>query len=183
MSFAFIREDDTTSHGGRVLACSPANKSDDKAIALLGDMTSCPRCGGVFPIVSVKNLGVSFDGRPVASEGDKTACGATLIASSRGCTASPTSGTGAPVGGGKRVVSQRADSAQEGPYKGRFQVLDETTGKPIANHPYTLQTADGRTISGQTDADGYTQWHEADAPASLRFSAESTQAASEADGA
>lgn len=26
MGFAFIREGDTTSHGGRVLACSPENK-------------------------------------------------------------------------------------------------------------------------------------------------------------
>ncbi|WP_186223327.1 PAAR domain-containing protein [Burkholderia gladioli] len=169
MSFAFIREDDTTSHGGRVLACSPANKSDDKAIALLGDMTSCPRCGGVFPIVSVKNLGVSFDGRPVASEGDKTACGATLIASSRGCTASPTSGTGAPVGGGKRVVSQLADSAQEGPYKGRFQVFDDSTGQPIANHPYTVTSTAGQTITGRTDANGFTDWLESHATSSLTF--------------
>lgn len=28
MGFAFIREGDATSHGGRVLACSPENKSD-----------------------------------------------------------------------------------------------------------------------------------------------------------
>lgn len=79
MGFAFIREGDTTSHGGRVLACSPENKSDGVPLALLGDKVSCPKCGGIYPIVGVKNLGVTFDGRPVASEGDTTACGATLI--------------------------------------------------------------------------------------------------------
>ncbi len=79
MGFAFIREGGTTSHGGRVLACAPENKSDGVPLALLGDKVSCPKCGGVYPIVGVKNLGVTFYGRPVASEGDTTACGATLI--------------------------------------------------------------------------------------------------------
>ncbi|WP_244111082.1 PAAR domain-containing protein [Burkholderia gladioli] len=41
MGFAFIREGDTTSHGGRVFACDPTNTVDDKALALLGDMVSC----------------------------------------------------------------------------------------------------------------------------------------------
>ncbi len=40
MGFAFIREGDTTSHGGRVLACSPENKSDGVPLALLGDKVS-----------------------------------------------------------------------------------------------------------------------------------------------
>ena len=104
MGFAFIREGDTTSHGGRVLACSPENKSDGVPLALLGDKVSCPRCGGIYPIVGVKNLGVTFDGRPVASEGDATACGATLIAPQNNTTAEPTSGPGGAVGGGKSVV-------------------------------------------------------------------------------
>ncbi len=43
MGFAFIREGDTTSHGGRVLACSPENKSDGVPLALLGDKVSCPK--------------------------------------------------------------------------------------------------------------------------------------------
>ncbi|AIP58355.1 PAAR motif family protein [Burkholderia pseudomallei HBPUB10303a] len=96
MGFSFIREGDTTSHGGRVLACSPENKSDGVPLALLGDKVSCPKCGGIYPIVGVKNLGVTFDGRPVASEGDTTACGATLIASQNNTTAEPTSGPDLP---------------------------------------------------------------------------------------
>jgi len=155
MGFAFIREGDTTSHGGRVLACSPENKSDGVAIALLGDKVSCPKCGGIYPIVGVKNLGVTFDGRPVASEGDTTACGATLIGSQNNTTAEPTSGPGGAVGGGKSVVSE---TNLQTPYRGRFQVLDDVTRQPVAGHPYTVRAADGRVIQGNTDANGFTDW-------------------------
>lgn len=167
MSFAFIREGDSTSHGGKVLACSPLNKSDGKAIALLGDMVSCPRCGGVFPIVTVKPLGLSFDGRPVASHGDVTACGAALIASQNTTTASPTSGPGGAIGGGKSVLSE---TNPQTPYRGRFQVLDDTTRQPIAAHPYTVRAVDGRVVQGKTDANGFTEWLEVHDASSLMFS-------------
>lgn len=169
---AFIREGDTTDHGGKVLNCSPEHKVDGIPIARLGDMVSCPKCGGVYPIVQILPRGMSMGGKHPAFEGDKTACGATLIASQSSATAQPTSGPGGQAG---PIANHQTASDAPGPYRGRFQVLDETTGKPIANHPYTLHTADGQQISGQTDASGYTQWHEADSPASLRFSSESTQ--------
>jgi uncharacterized Zn-binding protein involved in type VI secretion len=169
MGFAFIREGDTTSHGGRVLACSPANTVDGKALALLGDKVSCPRCGGVYPIVSVKQLGMTFGGRPVASEGDKTACGATLIATQSTATASPTAGPGGSVGGGKSVASQANDNQQDGPHRGRFQVLDDTTGQPMPNHSYTITSSTGQTVHGTTDANGYTLWLEGHETSSLTF--------------
>ncbi|QMI49056.1 PAAR domain-containing protein [Burkholderia sp. MBR-1] len=81
MTYAFIREGDTTSHGGRVLACASTNMMFGKAVALLGDMVACPRCGGVYPILDVKVRSMTFDGRPVATEGNKMASGASLIAS------------------------------------------------------------------------------------------------------
>ena len=97
MGFAFIREGDRTSHDGVVLSCSPNNMMDGKPMALLGDMVSCPRCSGVFPIVTAKPVGMTFDGRPPAMEGDKTACGATLMHNS---TADITGGAGKPTGSG-----------------------------------------------------------------------------------
>lgn len=168
MGFAFIREGDATSHGGRVLACSPENKSDGVPLALLGDKVSCPKCGGVYPIVGVKNLGVTFDGRPVASEGDTTACGATLIASQNATTASPTSGPGASVGAGKSVLAHLSER-DAGPYRGRFQLLDDKTRQPISNHPYTVTSADGQTIRSMTDSNGYTDWLSSHQASSLTF--------------
>jgi uncharacterized Zn-binding protein involved in type VI secretion len=167
MGFAFIREGDSTSHGGRVLACSPENESDGKPIALLGDMVSCPRCGGIFPIVNVKReLNMTFDGRPVATEGDQTACGATLIASASGSVASP---TGGPIGHGLNVLSQRNSTGPSSSERGRFQVLDEATGRPIPNHPYVVKSGNGRVVSGRTDDKGYTDWLETDSASSLTF--------------
>ncbi|WP_175992730.1 PAAR domain-containing protein [Burkholderia vietnamiensis] len=173
MGFAFIREGDTTSHGGRVLTCTPTNRVDGRPLALLGDMVSCPKCGGVYPIVDVKNLGMTFDGRPVVSEGDKTACGATLIASQSTATASPTSGAGAPVGAGKSVLAQTA-AQSDGVYRGRFQLVDDNTREPLANHPYTATSSDGQTIHGTTDANGHTDWLNSSQSTSLTFSHDSS---------
>ncbi|KVU89109.1 PAAR domain-containing protein [Burkholderia ubonensis] len=173
MGFSFIREGDTTSHGGRVLACDPTNTVDGRPLALLGTMVSCPKCGGIFPIVNVKReLNMTFGGVPVATDGDMTACGAALIASQNTATASPTSGAGGPVGGGKSVVAQN-----DGPNRGRFQVVDDNTRRPIANHPYTITSADGQTIHGTTDADGHTDWLNTHQAASLSFSQPGTNAA------
>ncbi|KVT42442.1 hypothetical protein WK52_21415 [Burkholderia multivorans] len=49
MSSALIREGDTTSHGGQVLACTftSTNIVFSKPLALEGDMVSCPQCSGV----------------------------------------------------------------------------------------------------------------------------------------
>lgn len=165
MGFAFIRDGDTTSHGGRVIASDLTNIVDGKALALLGDMVSCPRCGGLYPIVKVKaDLHMKFHDRPVVSDGDMTACGATLIASQDAATATPTSSSGAPIGGGKSVVAQN-----DGPNRGRFQILDDNTRNPIAYHPYTVTSTDGKTIHGTTDADGHTDWLNTQQAASLLF--------------
>ncbi|WP_261533899.1 PAAR domain-containing protein [Burkholderia multivorans] len=169
MGFAFIREGDTTSHGGRVLACDPTNTVEGKPLALLGDMVSCPRCGGVFPIVKVKTeLHMTFNGRPVASDGDMTACGATLIASQSTATASPTAGAGGSIGVGKSVLAQNV-AQDDGAYRGRFQLVDDKTRQPIANHPYTVRSADGKTIQGTTDANGHTDWLSSHQASSLSF--------------
>lgn len=173
MGFAFIREGDTTSHGGRVLACTPTNRVDGRPLALLGDKVSCPKCGGIYPIVGVKNLGMTFDGRPVASEGDTTACGASLIASQSNATAEPTGGPGGSIGGGKSVLSQ---ASQDTPQRGRFQVVDDATRRPLPNHPYTVTSSDGRVVQGKTDASGFTDWLEGRQASSLSFHQPGTEA-------
>ncbi|WP_321959287.1 PAAR domain-containing protein [Burkholderia cenocepacia] len=170
--YAFIREGDTTSHGGRVLVCTSTNMMFGKPVALLGDMVACPKCGGVFPIVDVKISSMTFDGRPVATDGDKTACGASLIASLGSAHVQQVSGAAGGIGGGKSVVPQQ-DSTPTDRYRGRFQVIDEKTGSPVPNHPYSFTSSDGSTVMGTTDAAGFTQWHEGSEPASLRFQSSS----------
>ena len=78
MAGPLIRLGDKTSHGGTVVEASPHSDIAGVGIARLGDKTVCPKHGNA-PIVSGDST-LIVDGKPAARDGDKTACGATLIA-------------------------------------------------------------------------------------------------------
>lgn len=81
-----IRLGDLTSHGGKVLAASMTASVHGIAVARKGDICSCP-INGHSPCVIVEGDPMVLDGgMPVAFQGHKTSCGATLISSA------PTSG-------------------------------------------------------------------------------------------
>jgi uncharacterized Zn-binding protein involved in type VI secretion len=82
---------DKTNHGGTVISASTFSDTHGKGWARMGDMVSCPRCKGVFPI-SQGDAGLIDYGKPVAYHGCKVACGATLIASQHFSTTVPSSG-------------------------------------------------------------------------------------------
>lgn len=71
---------DKTTHGGTVLQGSHSMTAGGKNIALQGDLVSCPKCKGNYPIAEGSSK-MSADGKGVALEGMKTTCGAELIAS------------------------------------------------------------------------------------------------------
>ncbi|EOA03778.1 PAAR domain-containing protein [Herbaspirillum frisingense] len=77
---AVIRLGDKTSHGGEVISANDTLKAMGKAVALEGDMTTCPKCKGQFAI-QPSNSTRKHHGKQVAYHGDATACGATLISS------------------------------------------------------------------------------------------------------
>jgi Uncharacterized conserved protein len=74
-----IRLGDATTHGGKVIS---AHKPTDmgRRIACVGDMVTCPKCKGTYPIVE-GDPECAIDGDDVAFDGHKTACGARLISS------------------------------------------------------------------------------------------------------
>lgn len=75
-----IRLGDKTSHGGEVVSASDNYKVLGKAVALEGDLATCPKCGGkhaLKPVASTRK----HHGKQVAYDGDPTACGATLMSS------------------------------------------------------------------------------------------------------
>ncbi|MEC5164089.1 MULTISPECIES: PAAR domain-containing protein [unclassified Janthinobacterium] len=81
MAGPLIRLGDKTSHGGTVLEASSFTSSGGIGVARVGDMVSCPIRGhGTCPIVG-GDPSMIVDGQAVARHGDKTSCGATLIAS------------------------------------------------------------------------------------------------------
>ena len=75
-----IRLGDKTTHGGKVICAQPDFKALGKAVAVEGDLATCPKCKGIFPIQSASSER-HHSGRSVAYDGDKTACGAALISS------------------------------------------------------------------------------------------------------
>jgi uncharacterized Zn-binding protein involved in type VI secretion len=78
MSGPLIRLGDKTSHGGVVIEASPHSNIAGVGIARMGDKTVCPKHGQT-PIISGDST-LIVDGKPAARDGDKTGCGATLIA-------------------------------------------------------------------------------------------------------
>ncbi|AKJ42107.1 PAAR domain-containing protein [Pragia fontium] len=81
MSKGVIRLGDRTSHGGTVITATSTAVMDGKKIALVGDLVDCPQTGhGVNPIIEGSSGWVS-DGKQVAVDGCRTACGCTLITS------------------------------------------------------------------------------------------------------
>lgn len=75
-----VRLGDTTSHGGKVITASASFKALGKAVALVGDMTICPKCKGTFAI-QPSDSDRKHHGKQVAYDGHKAACGAKLFSS------------------------------------------------------------------------------------------------------
>ncbi|MBQ5946114.1 PAAR domain-containing protein [Massilia sp. ST3] len=76
-----IRLGDSTSHGGKVIAASPTAFVHGVAVARKGDACFCPVNGHSPCTIAEGDPLVLVDGIPVAFQGHKTSCGATLISS------------------------------------------------------------------------------------------------------
>ena len=83
-----IRLGDPTSHGGKVISAAPNSDVLGVAVARQGDRCLCPLRGHEICSIAEGDPQVLIDGVPVAFEGHKTTCGATLISTM------PTSGRG-----------------------------------------------------------------------------------------
>jgi uncharacterized Zn-binding protein involved in type VI secretion len=70
---------DKTSHGGTVIGADLTFDINGQYVARVGDMTVCPKCKGIFPIMSGPTDLVDSAGQGYARHMDSTACGAKLI--------------------------------------------------------------------------------------------------------
>ncbi|RRV05645.1 PAAR domain-containing protein [Pseudomonas sp. v388] len=74
-----IRKNDTTTHGGKILGDFSHTDFNGEPLVGVGHRVFCPLCKASFPILEGSET-FTMNGVPVALEGMKTACGATLIA-------------------------------------------------------------------------------------------------------
>lgn len=76
-----IRLGDQTSHGGKVVAASDTASVNGVAVARQGDACTCPISGHTSCVIAEGDPLVLDHGKPVAFDGHKTSCGASLITS------------------------------------------------------------------------------------------------------
>ncbi len=74
-----IRLNDPTSHGGKVISAASVSTVMGVAVARKGDQCLCPMKGHEICVIAEGDPKVLIDGVPVAFEGHKTTCGASLI--------------------------------------------------------------------------------------------------------
>lgn len=152
MMRAVICKGDPTSHGGDVIEGNEDATTDGRPIAQKGHMTHCPKCKGNFPI----SEGVDFHtyaGIGTAVEGMRTACGATLIATTTKDSMLIDDQSEA------EAVMAAPSAAKPAPakYAGSFRAVDEGSGSPVPGMPYRIELPDGTTLRGVTNSDGYTE--------------------------
>ena len=111
MSKPFATLGDRTTHGGTVITADYTFDIHGKYVARIGDLTACPRCKGIFAITSGAP-DVSSMGSGPARHGDKTACGATLLAAQAvadwSLAATPSVAAGEAAGGSLHPARQVA---------------------------------------------------------------------------
>jgi uncharacterized Zn-binding protein involved in type VI secretion len=155
---------DRTSHGGVVIGCSMVTDTCGKGIARVGDQVTCPMKGHGTNVIATGDPTFMIDGMPVARHGDKTACGATLIASQGVTTDNPGGMSSASMGSNSSsaaasVAALAVSSAlatEDHTYDMHWQIKDKDTGLPAANIPYRITLENGKSIQGVTDASGFT---------------------------
>jgi uncharacterized Zn-binding protein involved in type VI secretion len=159
---------DKTDHGGEVVQGAATTDAAGKLIARVGDKVTCPRHGGIdgTTVIASGDPTLIIDGQPAARHGDKTACGATLLATQVVTTDDPGGGGSAaqqPTTGG--VVAAVAKSL---PCDEQFKITDKS-GKALAGVKYKVRSESGKEVSGLTDAGGRTQRVVTEKPESLEL--------------
>lgn len=164
MAGEIIRVGDPTTHGGVVIEGSATDFCHGKGIAHLGDMTTCPKCKGTFPIIEGA-LTMTLYGNGIALAGTRTACGAQLIATqfSDVVEYSRTAiGAERARGGVIELHPPNTTALLQKSCTGEvfdlfFLVRDDQTGAPLIDVPYKITLQDGSsTVIGITDVRGRT---------------------------
>ncbi|MGE7955070.1 PAAR domain-containing protein [Pseudomonas sp. NPDC089530] len=150
-----------------------------KPAARVTDPTTCPLPGhGSNPIVS-GSPDVMFDGLSAARKDDVSACGSPIVAgvsSSVFINGQPAAtlgsigahgnviigGSGTVIIGDTFVPATVSPVASLGtrtaPYSGRFQLIDQETGKPVAGRKVRVWSSGGWSTLDITDTEGMTSW-------------------------
>lgn len=174
----FIVLGDRTSHGGAVISADPTWTIDGQPVARVGDKASCPRCKRTVTIVTSRFSTMIDMGQPAAFDQDRTDCGA-LVYSRHNGHAGHDDGQGDTAAASAASPAAASAAAAEESYMPRraprfeehFALRDSATGEPLKGWLYSVTTADGQQIEGETDQQGRTQVVWTDSPAPVQITA------------
>ncbi|MFC7519354.1 PAAR domain-containing protein [Xanthomonas populi] len=178
-----IRLGDPTTGGGRVISARLGNFStiDGKPIVVLGDLANCPRHTGIFAFVEADHS-TTFNDLGIVLQGHRLACGCHALSTvGTSFDVTPTTPQAGAAGAGSAQRAANAIGAGllanalggttdgEQPFSGRFELLDEATGRPVAGRRVRLSTPSGKQLDCQTDLQGLTPWLSSDVDEPLMF--------------
>ena len=147
-----------TSSGGRVVSASSEGKIDGVAIALEGDLVSCPVCKTAGKIQCVgPRIPESWNGKNVALENDLCICRCALapkLIPSQMLRSQVIKDTG------RALSNPASDAPVRGPtgqtYTEHFKLVDDHDGGALVNREYAVVRASGKLEFGTTDECGHT---------------------------
>ena len=154
---AIIVQGCKTDHGGVVMQGHPTMSINGIGMAGKGYMVACPKCKGLFPISEGLDSFTLPSDIPVALADMKTACGAKLLPSSFLVVVEPSSPFSSHLMGNPNDEDEETVPPPENP-QGRFQLLDQNTGQPIANRRVRVTLANGTSTIYASDEQGFTDW-------------------------
>ncbi|MBK5527206.1 PAAR domain-containing protein [Pseudomonas sp. TH08] len=158
-----------------------------KPAARVTDPTACPLPGhGTNPIVS-GSPDVIFEGLQAARMNDATACGGHIVSgvsSTVFINGQPAAMLGSVTDHGAPVI-QGASTIIIGdthtpapfipipslpaPFSGRFQLINQETGKPMAGRKVKVWSSSGTSLFDTTDSEGMTCWVKDKSPQTLHI--------------
>lgn len=154
MRKAAVRDGDRTTTGGRVMGSSTGYADHGKKLALDDDVATCGNCNGLHRIFGT-GKGISDRGRNVVVDGDSVLCpcGKNRVIVGSNPAYLLNSDPGSPSArNATAAIESTSSSLTTGTFDEQVRVV--TRGVPLKDYPYFIETADGRTSYGRTDANG-----------------------------
>lgn len=119
-------------------------------LVCIGDSVLCGQCGMTTVAEGYPGF---FTNKPAAYHGCKLACGHRMVATRQRLLRFEVAATGKTF---LPASTASFDSSAPGRFTEQYRAVDERSGAPLANVPYLIELADGRTLRGKTDALGLT---------------------------
>lgn len=174
----FIVLGDRTSHGGAVISADPTWTIDNQPVARVGDKVSCPRCKRTSTIVTSRFPMMIDMGQPATFDQDRTDCGALLYSRHNGHAGhndgqgDTTAASAASPAAASAVAAEESYAPRKAPrFEEHFALRDSASGEPLKGWLYSVITADGQQIEGETDQQGRTQVVWTDSPEPVQITA------------